>query len=65
MGQPKIRDGENKESWIYIERTLSKGKYHKLGQHVLKDSNVLVLSFDKYGIIYILNLAKNQNLIIS
>ena len=62
MGQPQIRDGENKESWIYIERTLSKGKYHKLGQHVLKDSNVLVLSFDKYGILSKKNFITKENL---
>jgi len=30
---------------------LSKGKYHKLGKHVLKDNNVLILSFNKYGIL--------------
>jgi outer membrane protein assembly factor BamE (lipoprotein component of BamABCDE complex) len=30
---------------------LSKGKFHKLGKHVLKDNNVLVLDFDKYGIL--------------
>ena len=31
--------------------TSAKGKFHKLGQHVLKDNNVLVLDFDKYGIL--------------
>ena len=38
-------------TWFYIERTLSKGKYHKLGKHVLKTNNVLVLNFDKYGVL--------------
>ena len=37
--------------WIYLERTLTKGKYHKLGQHVLKKNNTLVLKFDKFGIL--------------
>ena len=37
--------------WIYIERTLSKGKYHKLGQHTLKENNVLVLVFNKFGVL--------------
>ena len=32
-------------------RVLSKGEYHKLGQNVLKTNNVLVLNFDKYGIL--------------
>jgi len=34
-----------------LERTLTKGKYHKLGKHVVKKNNVLVLVFDKYGIL--------------
>ena len=37
--------------WIYIERTLSKGKYHKLGKHTLKENNVLVLAFNKFGVL--------------
>ena len=41
----------DKDQWIYIERTLSKGKFHKLGQNVLKTNNVLILTFDKYGIL--------------
>ena len=38
-------------SWIYIERTTSKGKLIKLGQNVLIDNNVLELKFDKYGVL--------------
>ena len=34
-----------------MERVLTKGDYHKLGQNVLKTNNVLVLNFDKYGIL--------------
>ena len=30
---------------------MSKGKYHKLGRHNLKANNVLVLSFDKFGVL--------------
>ena len=51
MGRPQIVNIEEGETWIYIERILTKGKYHKLGQHVLKQSNVLVLDFDKYGVL--------------
>ena len=54
MGKPHIKEGEvnsSSETWIYFERTLTKGQYHKLGQHVLKDNNVLVLNFDKYGVL--------------
>ena len=51
IGNPQIKNENNKESWIYLERTLSKGKFHKLGKHLLMDNNVLVLDFDKYGIL--------------
>ena len=51
IGQPHSRSINNEDIWIFIERTLSKGKYHKLGRHVLKTNNVLVLTFNKYGIL--------------
>jgi outer membrane protein assembly factor BamE (lipoprotein component of BamABCDE complex) len=51
IGNPHTKSIENDDIWIYIERTLTKGKYHKLGKHVLKTNNALVLEFDKYGII--------------
>ena len=51
LGQPHSKSFNDEDIWIYLERTLSKGKYHKLGQHVLKTNNVLVLYFDKYGIL--------------
>ena len=51
LGQPHSKSFDDEDIWIYLERTLSKGKYHKLGQHVLKTNNVLVLDFDKYGIL--------------
>ena len=51
IGQPHIKSIKNQNDWIYIERTLTKGDYHKLGQTVLKTNNVLVLSFNKYGIL--------------
>ena len=51
FGRPHIKDEETNETWIYFERLLSKGKFHKLGQHVLKENNVLVLNFNKYGVI--------------
>ena len=51
MGQPQIKSDVNKNTWIYLERTLTKGKFHKLGKHVLKNNNVLILNFNKYGIL--------------
>ena len=51
IGQPHSKSINNKNEWFYIERTLAKGKFHKLGKNVLKTNNVLVLTFDKYGIL--------------
>ena len=48
--------------WIYLERTLSKGKYHKLGRHVLKSNNILVLTFDKYGVLESKDLYDKENI---
>ena len=51
IGQPHSKSINNDYEWFYIERTFTKGEFHKLGQHILKDNNVLFLSFDKYGIL--------------
>ena len=51
LGPPAVTGTFDENIWIYVERTLSKGKYHKLGRHTLKTNNVLVLYFDKYGIL--------------
>ncbi len=51
FGQPHTKSMNDKDQWIYIERTLSKGKFHKLGQNVLKTNNVLILTFDKFGVL--------------
>ena len=45
IGQPHSKSINNENEWIYIERVLTKGEYHKLGQNVLKTNNVLVLKF--------------------
>ena len=51
FGSPHSKSFNNDDEWIYIERILTKGSFHKLGQNVIKSNNVLVLSFNKYGII--------------
>ncbi len=51
FGEPHSRSFNNDKEWIYFERVLSKGKYHKLGKNTLEANNVLVLKFDKYGIL--------------
>ena len=51
IGQPHSKSISNANDWIYIERVLTKGEFHKLGQNVLKTNNILILSFDKYGVL--------------
>tara|TARA_B110000305_G_C19144924_1_gene495307 strand:- start:133 stop:600 length:468 start_codon:yes stop_codon:yes gene_type:complete len=51
IGMPHSKSINDISEWIYIERILTKGKYHKLGRHVLKTNNVLVLKFNKYGVL--------------
>ena len=51
IGHPHSRSISDENTWIYIERVLTKGEYHKLGKNILKSNNVLILKFDKYGIL--------------
>ena len=51
IGQPHTKSIDDDNLWLYLERTLGKGKYHRLGKHVLKTNNTLVLSFDKFGVL--------------
>ena len=62
MGRPHIKEDEINQSWIYLERILSKGKYHKLGRHILKENNILVLNFDKYGVLKNKQFLKKEDL---
>ena len=51
LGQPSTKGMSNDNLWIYIERTRTRGKLLKLGRNYLLKNNVLVLEFDKYGIL--------------
>ena len=51
IGQPHSKSINDLNEWFFIERTLTKGEFHKLGKNILKESNILVLKFDKYGIL--------------
>ena len=51
IGQPHTKSINNENEWIYFERILSKGEFHRLGQNVLKANNLLRLNFDKFGIL--------------
>ena len=51
FGQPSTKGMVDDNLWIYIERTRTRGKLLKLGRNYLMKNNVLVLDFDKYGIL--------------
>ena len=51
FGQPSTKGMTNDNLWIYIERSISRGKLLKLGKNYLKKNNVLVLEFNKYSIL--------------
>jgi len=61
IGQPHTKSVPD-DNWIYIERVLSKGSYHKLGKNVLKTNNVLILTFNKYGILVEKNLLNKDDI---
>tara|TARA_B100001063_G_C16751250_1_gene550394 strand:+ start:1519 stop:1983 length:465 start_codon:yes stop_codon:yes gene_type:complete len=62
IGQPHSKSINNEDKWIYMERILTKGEYHKLGQNVLKANNILILEFDKYGILKTKELLKKEDI---
>ena len=51
FGQPASRGMADENLWIYVERTITRGKLLKIGRNLLKKNNVLVLEFDKYGVL--------------
>ena len=51
LGQPSTKGMTDNNIWIYIETNKSRGKLLKLGRSYTKKNNVLVLEFDKYGIL--------------
>ena len=62
LGQPHSKSITDDKTWIYIERVLTKGEYHKLGKNILKSNNVLILEFDKYGILQSKNLLNKEDI---
>ena len=51
IGYPHSTSISNNNEWIYIERILTKGEYLKLGKNILKTNNILILNFDKFGVL--------------
>ena len=51
FGQPATKGMTDDNLWIYIERTQTREKLLKLGRNYLSKNNVLVLEFNKLGIV--------------
>ena len=51
LGQPSTKGMIDENLWIYIERTNSRGKLLRFGRDYIKKNNVLVLEFNKHGIL--------------
>ena len=51
LGHPATKGMSDDNLWIYIERTTTRGKFFKLGRSYLKKNNVLILEFDKFGVL--------------
>ena len=51
LGHPATKGMTDDNLWIYIERTMTRGKLFKFGRNYLKKNNVLILEFDKYGVL--------------
>ena len=51
FGQPATKGMTDDNVWIYIERTQTREKILKLGRNYLSKNNVLVLEFDRLGIL--------------
>ena len=62
IGQPQSKSEIDQDSWIYLERTLTKGRIYRLGKEILKKNDVLILSFDKYGILKSKDILRKEDL---
>ena len=51
LGLPATKGMTDDNVWIYIERTKTRGKLLKFGKNITSKNNVLVLEFDKYGVL--------------
>ena len=62
IGNPHTTSINDKNTWIYFERTITRGKLIKLGQNVLKSNNVLELKFNKYGVLKAKNIYNKDDM---
>ena len=62
IGNPHSTSLSDNDTWIYFERTITRGKLIKLGQNVLKKNNVLELKFNKYGVLENKKISNKENM---
>jgi len=62
IGRPHSTSLKDENKWIYFERSITRGKMHKLGQNVLKENNILELEFNKYGVLTKKNLLSKSDM---
>ena len=51
LGNPHTTSISDKNLWFYFDRKIASGKLVKFGEIDLLENNVLVLNFDKYGVV--------------
>ena len=51
LGNPHTTSIEDENLWFYFDRKIVSGKLLKFGDSELLENNVLVLNFDKYGVV--------------
>ncbi len=51
IGKPHYKSIKSENVWFYLERKITRGEMHKLGQNILEKNNILELQFDKYGLL--------------
>tara|TARA_Y200000002_G_C22655147_1_gene653143 strand:+ start:656 stop:1132 length:477 start_codon:yes stop_codon:yes gene_type:complete len=51
LGNPHTKSIDDENLWFYFDRKIASGKLVKFGDMDLLENNVLILNFDKYGIV--------------
>ena len=51
LGNPHTTSIDDENLWFYFDRKISKGSIINFGDSELLENNVLVINFDKYGIV--------------
>ena len=51
MGEPHVKSIKDDNTWFYIERTKTKGGVHRLGNDIFLNNNILVVKFNKFGVL--------------